>query len=289
MGAAEVVPKFLRANEFEYVRHRKHVAERLRHLLARLGDPAVVQPVLREVVTGALGLRDLVLMMREHQIQSAAVDVERLAEVEHRHRRAFEVPSGPARTPRCGPRRLARLGGLPEREVPRIPFARTGALALVDVVELVPGQPPVLGEAPDVEVDVAARRVRVTVVDEPLHHLDHLGDVPGRARLHRRRQHTQLPVGPVERTLERRGPLPPRAARLGGLVQDLVVDIGDISHERDVVVVREQPAAQHVERDATADVADVRFALDGGATQVHRGMSGGQRDEVTRSPCHGVV
>ena len=34
-------------------------------------------------------------MVREHQIDAAAMDVERLAEMLPRHRRAFDVPAGP--------------------------------------------------------------------------------------------------------------------------------------------------------------------------------------------------
>ena len=74
------------------------IAERLRHLLAFDLQEAVVHPEIRHRrgVEGAARLRDLVLVMREHEIDAAAVDVEGLAEMLPRHRRAFDVPAGAA-------------------------------------------------------------------------------------------------------------------------------------------------------------------------------------------------
>ena len=97
------------------------VAERLRHLLAAEVHHAGVQPVARElpVAERALRLRDLVLVVREDEVGAAAVDVERLAEVAVRHRRALDVPARAARAPRALPERLAGLGRLPQREVER--------------------------------------------------------------------------------------------------------------------------------------------------------------------------
>ena len=48
----------------------------------------------------ALRLRDLVLVVREDQVGAAAVDVERLAEVAVRHRRALDVPARDGPVPR---------------------------------------------------------------------------------------------------------------------------------------------------------------------------------------------
>ena len=66
----------------------------------------------------AFGLGNLVLVVREDQIDAAAVDVDRrLAEQPERHRRALDVPSRPARPDAVVPRRLAGLGRLPQHEV----------------------------------------------------------------------------------------------------------------------------------------------------------------------------
>src|SRR5699024_3223629 len=84
-------------------------------------------------------------------------------------------------------------------------------------------------------------------------------------------------------------PLPPGPTGLGRLVEDLVVDVGDVAHERHVQVVPVgQPAAQDVEGDAAADVADVRLALHGRPAQIDRGRAGDQWREITQGPGRGV-
>src|SRR6476620_104106 len=77
------------------------VAERLAHLLAADGDPGVVQPVAREPEPGRARLGLLVLVVREAQVDAAAVDVERLAQVLAGHRRALDVPARAARPVRA--------------------------------------------------------------------------------------------------------------------------------------------------------------------------------------------
>ena len=83
-----------------------------------------------------LALGDLVLVVREDEVDAAGVDVERLAEVAHAHRGALDVPARAPGPDRGLPRRLVRLGALPEREVADVvlavlvgldPLARPGA------------------------------------------------------------------------------------------------------------------------------------------------------------------
>ena len=56
--------------------HEQRVAQRLAHLLAGDADQAVVHPVPGEAVADRGGLGPLVLVVREDQVQAAAVDVE---------------------------------------------------------------------------------------------------------------------------------------------------------------------------------------------------------------------
>ena len=81
------------------------VAQRLRHLLAFHLQESVVHPNIRHQrrVEGAARLRNLVLMVRKHEIDAAAVNVESLAQVLPAHRRALDVPAGATR--RCNPGR----------------------------------------------------------------------------------------------------------------------------------------------------------------------------------------
>jgi hypothetical protein len=196
-------------------------------------------------------------VVREHQIHAAGMDVELRPQIGLAHGHAFGVPAGSSAPPRRRPRRLARLGALPQREITLITFTRRRALALVHVVDPVPRQCPVLGVAQHVEVHIALGRVRVAALDETLDQLHHLGDVPGGAGFGRRRQHAERVIGRGERTLEGGRPLPPRPARVRGFVEDLVVDIGDVADERHVETLCRQPAPQHIEGDTTAHVSDM--------------------------------
>ncbi len=77
-----------------------------------------MHPVPRKGLAGQrLALRDLVLVVRKHQILAARVQIEGLAQILHRHRRALDVP---ARTPRPNlglPALLALFRSLPQRKV----------------------------------------------------------------------------------------------------------------------------------------------------------------------------
>ena len=80
---------------------REDVALRLRHL--RLGpglDHAVVHPDTGErLAPRGEGLRDLVLVVGEHEVDATGVNRERHAQLALRHRGAFDVPTGTARPP----------------------------------------------------------------------------------------------------------------------------------------------------------------------------------------------
>jgi hypothetical protein len=81
------------------------VALRLRHLLAVDEQVLHVQPVADErLAGGALGLGDLVLVVREDEVLAAGMDVEGAAERGHAHGGALDVPAGPALAPRRRPR-----------------------------------------------------------------------------------------------------------------------------------------------------------------------------------------
>ena len=116
-----------------------------------------------------LRLRDLVLVVREDEIQTAAVDLERRPEDLLGHRRALDVPARAAAPPRRVPPRVLglRLVRLPEREVARVVLERV-RLLLLDLIRTLAGEPPVRGEAGDAVVDVAADRVGVPGLDQLL-------------------------------------------------------------------------------------------------------------------------
>src|SRR5260370_26744272 len=85
-----------------------------------------MHPVADDAMPGhAFGLRELGLVVREHVVGAAGVDVEPLAEERHRHRRALDVPAREARAPGAWPDLEAVLAGrLPQGEVAGAPPAR---------------------------------------------------------------------------------------------------------------------------------------------------------------------
>ena len=76
------------------------VAGGLGHLLAADLEELPVDPDTgRRAADDRSRLGDLVLVMREDQVDAAGVKVQRLTEEIHRHRGALEVPSWPAPAP----------------------------------------------------------------------------------------------------------------------------------------------------------------------------------------------
>ena len=173
------------------VGNRVGVAERLRHLLLVDDQILDVHPEARERLAGrAFALRDLVLVVREDQVDAAGVDVDRrLAEQPQRHRRALEVPARAARRIDHVPGRLVRLGRLPQHEVARVFLgvvvgvdarARLHAL-VIEVRELAVGR-----QRRDLEVDRSVADVGVAVLLERADQVGHrlqVGLVGGARRL----------------------------------------------------------------------------------------------------------
>ena len=129
-----------------------------------------MDPEARERLAGRrFALRDLVLVMREDQIDAAGVDVDRrLAEQPQRHRRALEMPPGPAGRIDEVPGRLAVLGRLPQHEIARVLLGvvvGVDARARLHPVVIEPRQASVAGQRRDLEVDRAVAPVGVAVRD----------------------------------------------------------------------------------------------------------------------------
>src|SRR5450759_4425686 len=78
-----------------------------------------MHPRLRERTLAGkrLGLSTLRLVVAELEVPPPPVNVDLLAEIPHRHRRAFDVPPRPPRPELRRPRRLVGRRGTPEREV----------------------------------------------------------------------------------------------------------------------------------------------------------------------------
>ena len=181
------------------------------------------------------------------------------------------MPPGSPLAPRARPGGvLARLARLPEREVERVLLELGAArlLSLVHRLRVAVGEPPVGREAPDPEVDVPGGLVGVPGGDQVLDQRDDRADRLGGLR---------LVVGPAD--AERVGvrpvggdhPLGMLRRRDPGLargVVDLVVDVGEVDHERRRVALVGEEAAQQREDHVRPRVADVDRPVGGRAAGV---------------------
>src|SRR5690606_32687029 len=105
-------------------------------------------------------LRDLVLMVRKHQVEAATMNVKRLAEQLLTHGRALDVPAGTTRPPRTFPTWLLGLGSLPEGKVRWAAFAIDGPAAVpLNSINRTIGKLAVLAILSNIKVHVASRFV----------------------------------------------------------------------------------------------------------------------------------
>mmetsp|Transcript_5645 Transcript_5645/g.13597 ORF Transcript_5645/g.13597 Transcript_5645/m.13597 type:complete len:247 (-) Transcript_5645:479-1219(-) len=131
-----------------------------------------------------LGLSELVVVVREAQIDSSAVDVQGISEHLRGHDTALDVPARPTSPPRTVPRRFAGLALLPEREVCVGALPLRGAQRPLSLRQrrghrrLAPRQLAVamrVTELADVEVDRALGLIGEVVGDDLFNVLDDLG------------------------------------------------------------------------------------------------------------------
>ncbi len=248
----------------------------LGHLLIVHIDEAVVHPVVRKgAAVGTLALGDLVLVVGEDQILSAAVQVDGLAQMGAAHGAALDVPARAAHAVGAFPCRLAGLGGLPDGKVGGVflqvvlHLAAQLTVAALQIVQLEVAQLAVAFIALDPEVHVAVLcHIRMTGLNEILDDVQDLVDVLGGAGLNSRLAAVQT-LGILEvLCLKALGDLLHRGALFLALGDELVVDVGDVGNVQYLVAAVFQIAAQGVEHDQRAGVADVDEVINGGTADV---------------------
>ena len=195
-------------------------------------------------------------------------------------------PAGP---PHGDSIRLARLGRLPQakstgRLAPST-STRTGA-QLVDRT----GQK--VGHRARSDRPGSRRPVRGVghaAIDQPLDERDDVGDVGRHKRLHVRRQHAEaghvavVLLGEAGRQIER------RLADLVGTRDDLVVHVGDVADEVDLVAEPGQAAPDDVEADGRVGMADMRRVVRRRPAEIDRYRAGLERLERQLLLAEGVV
>src|SRR5512133_3783983 len=140
MRLSQVQPYCSRGKSLDHLRDERAVVQGLAHLLTGSGHECVVHPEVREALTRGSGLSQLVLVVRKTKINSAAMDVELVAEVLAGHGRALQMPPRSAPAPRRRPARSLRLGflvALPQCEIPWILLpARIGVRGRLHIVDV---------------------------------------------------------------------------------------------------------------------------------------------------------
>ena len=252
---------------------------------------AVVQPITdHRFAVAAFALRDLVLVMRKDQVQSAAVDVEGFSQQLAAHGGAFDMPAGPSRAPRAGPGGLTGLGLFPERKVAGGPFpiGRVPAFAL-HAVDRTVAQLAVARVFGDFEIHVALRLIREPAVHELLDELHDVPDVFGGAR------HV-IDLVDAQRPQVRQVVVRHLLGHLGhgnmtplGFGDELVIHVRDIDHPGDLIAAIGQVAFHRVEDHGPHHVSDVGFAVDGGTAQVNADATGVHRLEGLFLPRQRVI
>ena len=233
---------------------------------------------------GAAGLRDLVLVMGEDEVDAAAMNVEYFAQMLPAHGRALDVPAGAATAPRAVPAGRCLVRRLPQHEIHVTALVgchidtRTGE----HFIQRAARQLPIVLHRRHIEQHMAIRRIGVAIGDELLDDGDHLGDVFGGARLDGGRQNTQRRdvgmelLGRALRHLTDRDALFPR------LCVDLVVhirDVAHIGHMTGAVNLAQQPE-QHVEHDDGPRIADMGIVVNRGSADIHAHVLEVQGTEV---------
>ncbi len=233
-----------------------HVSQRFGHLLRFHVDQAVVHPIADEwrLARIRFRLRNFVFVVRKHQIQAAAVEVDVISQVFEGHGRALDVPSRAALPPGALPRRLARFGRFPQGEVHRIAFAFIGfeTGARHQLVETLSAQSAVIGKARHVEKDVPVHGVGEAFFHQRLDHLDDVGNMLAHPRIMVRILNAQPPHG-GQILVGEAGRQPERILSFGARsVDDLVVHVGEVLHQRDTIAPRPREICEPPTRSASA-------------------------------------
>ena len=291
MRTTEVVTNHQRARHFKHLRRRNRITDRLRHLLTLKGDHAVMHPEVRKIITGSSRLRQLILMVRETQIQTATVNIETRTQILTRHRRALQMPARTAATPRRLPRssqRLALLIALPQGKITRVTLtARISIRRILHILNALIRQRTILIPRTHIKIHVTRiiqRRIRVATINQTLNQSKHLRNMTGRARLIRRRINTQRRIRLSKNLLKTVRERPPllireltlktRLHRISRLRQNLVINISDIADRRHLQTAVTHPTAQLVKNQRRTDMAQMRFTLHRSTTIIDTRLTG---------------
>ena len=232
-----------------------------------------MQPEFHErLAGGGFALRDLVLVMGKDQIAAAGVDVERFAQVLHRHGGALDVPAGPPGAEGRLPERLAFFRGFPKHEIAGIGlvvFIRVHASARAHAGKINLSQLTVMWEGADFEVNRPLARVSVSPVHQRLDELHHFFDVVGGTDQKLRiLQVQQLPID-LEGLDVLVGIGAKGHTRRPGIADGIVVNIREVDDVAKLKPPVLQVPAEDILKNEGAIVANVRVVVNRGPAGVN--------------------
>lgn len=280
----EEVPQGLGVDLFSDIAHGPEIFEGMAHFFAVDFDHSHVHPVAREVaILSAFGLSDLVFVVREDEVASAAVDIEGGGEVFGAHARAFDMPSGATAPPGRIPSGffLGRFA-LPEGEIAGgfFGFVDFDADAVEHFVEVSVGEFTVVFERSDSEVDVSAGLVGISVVEEFLDELDDIGDMLRDAGFDVGLFDVDGGHVFVECVDHSRCEFFGGRAFFLGAANNFIVDIGVISDEAHVQSNFFKETTEDIEHDEGSRMTDVGKIVDGESADIDGNFSVDERFEV---------
>ena len=288
----------------QQIAHGKEVAEGFGHLLPLDLQHLVMHPDLREprLRMGAAALRQFILVMRELQINPAAMNVKGRPQQLIAHGAAFDMPAGPPAPPRAVPARGFGIRRFPQHEIHRV-FLEGRHLdprPCDHVIDRPPREPPVFGIRPHPEQHMPFLGIGMPPRDQRLDHGDHRPDIGRGARLMRRAQRAQgihVVVIPADRLFRPLGDQLLQRPRRPGLLPcqgggvDLVIHIGEVAHIGHLpraIDMAQQPE-QRVEHHHRPGIADMGAVIDRGATDIDPHILRIDRDKDVLRPCLRIV
>ena len=198
--------------------------------------------------------------MNGNVVFAAAMDVEEIAEIALRHRRAFDMPAGKAAPPRAVPFHLTLFAGtrkFPQRKVGGPALLRdVDALSGFESLDVEPREMTVIGLLAGVEIDAVGCAIREPFFLDVGDERDLIGDMVRCAAKNRRRLDVEeLQIGEKRIRVHpcdfpRRFAGSARAllhlvfARVG--VGGQMADVGDVHHVLHAIAIPFQRAAQRV-------------------------------------------
>ncbi len=251
-----------------------------------------MHPVVCKVASvGAFRLCNLVFVVGEDQILTAAVNINGLAEIFPCHCGTFNVPPGSAVAPRGRPERLARFCAFPKAEIHRVFLNRrnVNTRARLKILKRLVGQFAVILKSFCAEINVAAAFISIALFDKSGNQRLNSVNIFGCARVNGRFAHIQpLGVGSEFFNIPL-GNLRHCYAFLVCLFYEFIVNIREILYKSDLISAPFKVPAKHVKHADRACIAYMNKVINCGAAGVNFYLALGYRGEFVFISCKGIV